>query len=149
MAKFKYLKKVSLNIDGDITLSANEFRLLALIDENKEIGLIANEFGMDFTDFRKHLKSLYKMGLIMPVIEKKIQTYSTDFLQELLSILTYHVGPVSNIIMADILSDMNIRDKKIPVSKLEKLLSKITDEIPDPSQKIEFSEMVEKRLLSN
>ena len=148
MAKFKYFKKVGPNIDGDITLSANQFRLLALIDENKEIGLIAGEFGMDIADFKRYLKSLYQMGLIIPVVKKNTQQYSPDFLKELTAILTYHVGPVANIIMTDILSDMNIKDKKIAVNELGELLSKITDEIPDPSQKIDFNEMVEKNLLS-
>ncbi len=147
MAKYKYFKKVTSDINGDITLSAKQFRLLALIDENKGIALIAHEMGMDFPDFKKHLAKLYKMGLIIPVVKKIIQRYSPEFLQELTSIVTYHVGPVANIIIADILSDMNITDKKIPVDDLGKVLSKITNEISDPSQKIEFNNNVEKLLL--
>lgn len=147
MAKFKYLKKVTSGIDGDITLSANQFRLLSLIDENKEIGLIARESGMDLPDFKKHLAKLYEMGLIIPVVKKIIQRYSPEFLQELTSILTYHVGPVANIIITDILSGMNITDKKIPVEDLRKVLSKITDEISDLRHKIEFNDKVEKLLL--
>lgn len=147
MAKFKYFKKANLNIDGDITFSSKEFRLLSLIDENKEIGLIARESGMDIDDFKRHMAKFYKMGLIIPVVKKIIQRYSPDFLQELLTILTYHVGPVANIIMTDILSDMNIRDKKIPADDLGKLLFKITDEILDINQKIEFNNKVKKLLL--
>ena len=146
MAKFKYFKMVS-SINGDITLSANQLRLLSLIDENKEIGLIARESGMDVPDFKRTLAKLYKMGLIIPVVKKTIQRYSPDFLQELTIILTYHVGPVAHIIMTDILSDMNITGKKIPVNDLGKLLSKITDEISDPDQKIEFNNKVKKLLL--
>lgn len=147
MAKFKFFKKAGSNIDGDITLSSQEFRLLSLIDENKEIGVIARESGMDIQDFKGHLTKFYKMGLIIPVVKKIIQRYSPDFLKELISILTYHVGPVANIIMTDILSDMNIRDDKIPVEDLEKLLFKITDEISDINQKIEFNNQVKKLLL--
>jgi len=147
MAKFKYFKKANLNIDGDIILSSQEFRLLSLIDEKKEIGLIARESGMDLDDFKGHMVKFHKMGLIIPVVKKIIQRYGPDFLQELISILTYHVGPVANIIMTDILSDMDIRDKKIPVDDLGKLLSKITDEISDTNQKIEFNNQVEKLLL--
>jgi len=147
MAKFKYFKKANLNIDGDIILSSQEFRLLSLIDEKKEIGLIARESGMDLDDFKGHMVKFHKMGLIIPVVKKIIQRYGPDFLKELISILTYHVGPVADIIMADILSDMNIQDKKIPVEDLEKLLFKITDEIPDINQKIEFNNKVKKWLL--
>ena len=147
MAKFKYFKKANLNIDGDIVLSSQEFRLLSLIDEKKEIGLIARESGMDIDDFKGHMAKFYKMGLIIPVVKKIIQRYGPDFLQEIISILTYHVGPVANIIMTDILSDMDIRDKKIPVDDFGKLLSKITDEISDTNQKIEFNNQVKKLLL--
>jgi DNA-binding MarR family transcriptional regulator len=147
MAKFKYFKKAGLNIDGDITLSSQEFRLLSLIDENKEIGMIVRESGMDIHDFKGHMAKFYKMGLIIPVVKKIIQRYSSDFLQELIAILTYYVGPVATIIMTDILSDMNIRDKKIPVEDLEKLLFKVTDEISDINQKIEFNNQVKKLLL--
>ena len=147
MAKFKYFKKAVLNTDGDIILSSQEFRLLSLIDENKEIGLIARESGMEIDDFKKQISKFYKMGLIIPVVKRIVQRYSPDFLQELTLILTYHVGPVANIIMADILSDMNIRDKKIPADDLEKLLFKITDEISDINQKIEFNNKVKKLLL--
>jgi DNA-binding MarR family transcriptional regulator len=147
MAKFKYFKKADLNIDGDITLSSQEFRLLSLIDENKEIGLIARESGMEIDDFKRHMLKFHKMGLIIPVVKRIIRRYSPDFLQELMTILTYYVGPVATIIMTDILSDMNIRDKKIPVEDLEKLLFKITDEISDINQKIEFNNQVKKLLL--
>lgn len=147
MAKFKYFKKAGLNIDGDITLSSQEFRLLSLIDENKEIGLIARESGMDLDDFKRHISKFYKMGLIIPVVKQIIRRYSPDFLQELIVILTYHVGPIATIIMADILSDMNIRDKQIPEEDLGKLLFKITDEISDINQKIEFNNEVKNRLL--
>lgn len=146
MAKFKYFK-MKPSIDGDITLSASQLRLLSLIDENKEIGLIAHESGMDLADFKKNLAELYEMGLIVPVVKKIIQRYGPDFLKELLIILTYHVGPVADIIMTDILSDMDITDKKIPVDDLEKLLSKIMDEISDPNQKNEFNNKVKKLLL--
>ena len=87
------------------------------------------------------------MGLIIPVTKKIIQRYSVDFFEEISTTLTYYVGPVANIIMTDILSDMNIADKKIPVYDLEKLVSKIIDEILDPNQKIEFNNEVEKLLL--
>jgi hypothetical protein len=109
--------------------------------------LIARESGMDTADFKRNLTILYKMGLIMPVVKKIIQRYSSDFLQELTAILTYHVGPVANIIMNDILSDMNITDNKIPVDDLEALVSKIDDEISDPIQKIEFNKKIKKLLL--
>ena len=147
MAKFKYFKKATADINGDITLSANQFHLLALIDEKKEIGLIARESGMTLPVFKQHVAKLYEMGLIVPVVKKTIQRYSPEFLQELTSILTYLVGPVAKIIMADILSDMNITDEKISVGDLGTVLSKITDEISDPSQKIEFNNKVEKLLL--
>ena len=147
MAKFKYFKKAVSNIDGDIILSSQEFRLLSLIDENKEIGVIARESGMAKDDFKQQMSKLYKMGLITPVVKRIVRRYSPDFLQTLIKILTYHVGPVADIIMADILSDMNIQDKKIPVEDLEKLLFKITDEIPDINQKIEFNNKVKKWLL--
>lgn len=87
------------------------------------------------------------MGLIIPVVKRTIRRYSPDFLEALIKILTYYVGPVAKIIMADILSDMNIQDKKIPVADLEKLLFKITDEILDINQKIEFNNKVKKLLL--
>jgi hypothetical protein len=147
MAKFKYFKKAASNMGGDITLSSQEFQLLALIDENKEIGLIARESGMDIDDFKRCMAKFYKLGLIKPVVKKIIQRYSPDFLIELTSILTYHVGPCANIIMTDILSDMNVIDKKISVDDLETLLSKIMDEISDPNQKIEFNTQVRKLLL--
>lgn len=147
MAKFKYFKRATSTIDGDITLTAKQFRLLALIDENKAIGLIARESGMDSADFKRYIAELYEMGLIIPVVKKIIQRYSPDFLQELTALLTYHVGPVANMIMTDILSDMNIMDKKVPVDDLGKLLTKITHEISDPNQKIEFNNKVEKLLL--
>lgn len=147
MAKIKYFKRATSDIDGDIILSADQFRVLALIDENKEIGLIARESGMDLAGFKKCLAQLYEMGLIIPVVKKIIQRYGPEFLQELISTLTYYVGPVANIIVGDVLSDMNIADRRIPVNSLGALLSKITQEIPDLGQKTEFNKMVGKLLL--
>jgi len=64
------------------------------------------------------LRTLY---ITNPVVKRIIQRYSPDFLQELITILTYHVGPVATIIITDILSDIN--------------------------QKIEFNNQVKKLLL--
>lgn len=102
---------------------------------------------MDIAEFKQYLMELYEMGLIIPVIKKTIKRYSADFLQELITILTYYVGPVANIIIDDILSDMNIADKKIPVDDFQELASKIINEISDPKQKIEFRNKLEKLLL--
>ena len=142
MSRFKYFKKITSDINGDITLTPAQFRLLSLVDENKKIGSIARESGLDKSNFKRQIKELYEMGLIVPVVKKTVKRYSAQFSEELTTILAYHVGPVANIIVTDILSGMKIVENKIPVNDLNQVVSKIADEISDPKQKAEFNSSV-------
>ncbi len=146
MGKFKYFKKTTSHIHGDITLSPIQFRLLSLVDENKKIGLIARESGLDPLSFKEEIKKLYEMGLIAPVVKKSVKRYGSEFSTELTTILAHHAGPVANIILTDVLSEMKITENKIPVNNLNQVVSKISDEIFDPKQKSAFYSDVAKLL---
>ncbi len=137
MAKFSFFRRTTSGISGQVTMSSALLQVLANIDETKEIALIGRESGLPADEFKSCLSQLYKLGLIEPVTNTE-QKYSTDFSQEITKELTFFVGPLAEMIIADTLSDMNIPDERIPLSNLDKLISLLTDEIPDDNEKKKF-----------
>ena len=141
MAKFRFFKRTTSEINGEVTLTSELLRLLAMIDEKKEISQIARDSGFPLDVFKQNLSKLFQMGLIVPV-ENTIQKYNPAFLKEITHELMFYVGPVAEMIISDTLSDLNISDERIPVTRLDHLISLLSEEIPVANQKQEFDKKI-------
>ncbi len=137
MAKFSFFRRKTSAVSGEVTLSSDLLQVLTNIDDEKDISQIARESGLPTAEFKACLSKLYKLGLIEPVTNTE-QKYNSDFVKEIINEITFYVGPIAEMIIADTLSDLNITDERIPLSNLDKLISLLSDEIPDDDEKIKF-----------
>jgi len=132
-----YYRKVIRKDNNEVSLDADMIRLLIAIDENKSLYQIANEVEMEDATLKKNLAKLLEQGLIEPV-KKDLQVMDKIFLQALKINLSKTIGPMAEILIEEVASDMKITAPEIPVHQAAELITALSHEIPDETKRIEF-----------
>ena len=132
-----YYRKVIRKDSDQISLDADMIRLLIAIDENKSLYQIAEEVEMEPTALRKNLSKLLDQGLIEPV-RKELPVLDRIFLQALKINLSKAIGPMAEILIEEVVSEMELTNPDIPVHQAAELIAVLSHEIPDEGKRIEF-----------
>ena len=132
-----YYRKVIRKNSNQISLDADMIRLLIAIDENKSLHQIADEVEMEAAILKKNLSKLLKQGLIEPV-KKDLPVLDRIFLQALKINLSKAIGPMAEILIEEVVSEMQITTPEIPVHQAAELIALLSHEIPDEEKRIEF-----------
>jgi DNA-binding MarR family transcriptional regulator len=122
-----YFRKVIRKDNDQISLDADMIRLLIAIDENKSLYQIADEVDMRADTLKLNLEKLLQQGLIDRI-----------FLQALKINLSKVIGPMSEILIEEVVSEMEITSPGIPVDQAAELIAALSHEIPDEEKRIEF-----------
>jgi hypothetical protein len=132
-----YYRKVIRKDHSEISLDADMIRLLIAIDENKSLYQIADEVEMQDVTLKKNLSKLLEQGLIEPV-KKDLPVLDKIFLQALKINLSKTIGPMAEILIEEVVSDMELSTPEIPVHQAAELITTLSHEIPDEKKRIEF-----------
>jgi DNA-binding FadR family transcriptional regulator len=119
-------------------------RLLLAIDENKPIGKIAREVGMNLVSLRETLHKLLTLGLVEPV-DKAGAVLNGRFITDLREQLARAVGPMADVLIEETLDEMRISLSRIPVHLGADLIGNLARQIPREEKRVEFQKaMIEK-----
>jgi predicted transcriptional regulator len=132
-----YFRKVIRTDNEKVSLDADMMRLLIAIDESKSLNQIADEVDMDNTRFRQSLSKLLEQGLIEPV-QKGIPVLDESFLELLRINLSKAIGPMAEILIADVMEEMDLDSAGIPVNHAAELITQLSLEVPDAEIQIQF-----------
>ena len=132
-----YYRKVIRADNEEVSLDADMISLLIAIDESKNLYQIADEMDMDNTTFRRALSKLLDQGLIEPV-QKDIPVLDDSFLESLRINLSKAIGPMAEILIADVLEDMELDPDGIPVNHAAEMITQLSLEVPDGENQIQF-----------
>jgi hypothetical protein len=132
-----YYRKVIRKDHEKISLDADMIRLLIAIDENKSLYQIADEVEMEAGTLKKNLAKLLAQGLIEPV-NKDLPVLDKIFLQALKINLSLAIGPMAEILIEEVVSDMELTAPEITIHQAAELISVLSHEIPDEKKRIEF-----------
>ncbi len=132
-----YYRKVIRNDNSQISLDADMIRLLIAIDENKSLYQIAAEVDMRADTLKTNLAKLLQQRLIEP-IRKDLPVLDKIFLQALKINLSRVIGPIAEILIEEVVSEMEITAPGIPVHQAAELIAALSHEIPDEEKRIEF-----------
>ena len=132
-----YYRKVIRKDSDQISLDADMIRLLIAIDENKSLYQIAEEVEMEPASLKKNLSKLLDQGLIEPV-RKELPVLDRIFLQALKINLSKAIGPMAEILIEEVVSEMELTNPDIPVHQAAELIAVLSHEIPDEGKRIEF-----------
>jgi len=132
-----YYRKVVRADNDEVSLDADMIRLLIAIDESKSLTQIAEEVDMSNTVFKNTLSRLLKQGLIEPV-KKDLAVLDESFLEVLRINLTKAIGPMSEILIADVVEEMDLDASAIPVNQAAELIAQLSLEVPEEENQIQF-----------
>jgi predicted transcriptional regulator len=132
-----YFRKVIRKNNDQISLDADMIRLLIAIDENKSLYQIADEVDMRADTLKINLEKLLQQGLIEPV-KKDLPVLDRIFLQALKINLSKVIGPMSEILIEEVVSEMELTGPGIPVDQAAELIATLSHEIPNEENRIEF-----------
>lgn len=132
-----YFKRTSNYVDNEITLDSTSLQVLVCIDEQKPVGIIADELDISVVKLRDILKKLFKIRLIERM---DINTEYMDFrfaqnVQEQLIELT---GPLGTMLFDDAMESFRCTPETIPKEKAKDLIYAIAKEIPDEEESEKF-----------
>jgi len=132
-----YYRKVIRKDHDKISLDADMIRLLIAIDENKSLYQIADEVDMDATALKNNLSKLLAQGLIEPV-KKDLHVLDQIFLQALKINLSMAIGPMAEILIEEVVSEMELTAPEITLHQAAELIAILSNEIPDAQKRIKF-----------
>lgn len=127
-------------IKGDITdysLSANAMEVLVALDESKTGAQVAHACNLSIEEFKKAIGQLREMGLAVEV-EKKVACLDENFLDELQKEFATIVGPMADVLIQDVISDMDLTLLNIPTFMAADLINNLAAEIPSAQKRAEF-----------
>jgi hypothetical protein len=134
-----YFRKTIQTEQNSFTMNADMIRLLASIDETKDLRQIKRELGMDSATLKDALTRLLKNKLIEPVV-KGVRYLEESFNDILVRNLTLAVGPMGEFILEDALADMDMESKRIPLNRAAELIHYVASQIPEEPDRIRFVE---------
>ena len=132
-----YYRKAIRKDSDQISLDADMIRLLIAIDESKSLYQIADEVEMKAVTLKKNLSKLLEQGLIEPV-KKDLPVLDKIFLQALKINLSKVIGPMAEILIEEVVSEMELTSPEIPVHQAAELITILSHEILDEGKRIEF-----------
>ena len=132
-----YYRKIIRKDHDKISLDADMIRLLIAIDENKSLYQIADEVEMEAGTLKRNLSKLLAQGLIEPV-KKDLPVLDKIFLQALKINLSMAIGPMAEILIEEVVSDMELTAPEITLHQAAELIANLSHEIPDEKKRIEF-----------
>jgi DNA-binding transcriptional ArsR family regulator len=132
-----YYRKVIRTDNDKVSLDADMIRLLIAIDESKSLYQIDDEMDLDHSTFRQALSRLLDQGLIEPV-QKDIPVLDESFLESLRINLSKAIGPMAEILIADVTEEMELDPDRIPVNQAAEMITHLSLEVPDEENQIQF-----------
>jgi hypothetical protein len=132
-----YYRKIIRKDHDKISLDADMIRLLIAIDENKSLYQIADEVEMEAGTLKRNLSKLLAQGLIEPV-KKDLPVLDKIFLQALKINLSMAIGPMAEILIEEVVSEMELAAPEITLHQAAELIAILSHEIPDEKKRIEF-----------
>jgi predicted transcriptional regulator len=132
-----YYRKVIRTDNDELSLDVDMIRLLIAIDESKSLYQIAEEVDMDNASIKNALSKLLKQGLIEPV-QKGSPVLDKTFLEELRINLSKAIGPMAEILIADMAAELDLNPAAIRVNQAADLIARLALEVPDEENQMQF-----------
>ena len=132
-----YYRKVIRADNDEISLDADMIRLLIAIDESKSLNQIAEEVDMSNAAFKVALSKLLQQGLIESV-QKDLPVLDNAFLEALRINLSKAIGPIAEILIADVTEEMQVNSSAIPINQAAELITQLSLEVPDEENQMQF-----------
>ena len=134
-------KLSSKRAPDEIKLKHEAWSILSQIDGKKTVGDVTTDLKMGEYEIATIFYQLFSAGLIEvatgPQLKAK-KTVDSEFFDFVEGKLAEIIGPVASVILEEEIRDMGEEKGSFPVEKISLLVEKISGEIADDAQRIEF-----------
>lgn len=136
-----YFRKI-MSVDTDqVSVAGDAMKVLMAIDENKSGAQIAAIIGLSANEFRIAVTKLINLGLVQK-ITKRVAMLDESFLDNLQEEFASIVGPMADVLIEDVISDMDLTLLTIPTFMAAELVNNLAVLIPSVEKKAEFQKIM-------
>jgi hypothetical protein len=138
-------KLSSKRAPDEIRLKHESWSMLSQIDGKKSVGDISADLKIGEYETKQILYQLFSAGLIEvatgPQLKVKniVDSKLFDFIEGRLAEI---IGPVASVILEEEINDLGERKESFPIEKISVLVEKVSGEITDDVQRIEFQKTI-------
>ncbi len=141
----KFYRKSSQGKHTAVDLDPESARVFAVIDENIHLSKVAELANVSTAVLWKAIAKLSHLGLIEHA-NGDAGFMGQQFIDVLQKEFASAVGPIGNILLNKIATQLDIALQNIPVDRARELVSKLTDQIPDKNASAQFKQNLSRYL---
>jgi len=128
---------------GNVNLVANEWEILSQVNGSRTVGEIMEVTGKDEYSVAKVLFQLYSTGLLQKLdkpLNRTVATVEKGILETIEKNFTNIMGPMASIIIDEALEELDVTMDDFPQNKIAAFIEKISLDIKNEAQRLEFSQ---------
>jgi hypothetical protein len=122
---------------GLLSLGGQILTVLMALDGKKTLGQVSQKVGISTADTRQAISKLMNMRLVES-IERAVCIVDQDFMDFLISMMSWAVGPVGEIIVEDGLEELGFTENNFPSNRTVDLVNFLSREIPREEKRLKF-----------
>jgi hypothetical protein len=127
----------------DANLLHLEWAVVSQLDGQKTVGQIAENLALSRNEIEEIFRKLTSQNLVVLVNRSSGDSLvSPEFFKILSHEMTLLLGPVSGIIIEDVMEMMRMNRENFEVQNLPVLIELLTNQIDDPVKQIEFQKSI-------
>lgn len=142
----KVYRKTPMGLTATVDLDFETLRVFTAIDGHIELSTVAQQAGVSIPVLWKAIAKLTRLGLIETGTESHSNTMGKHFADRLHQELTKAVGPMSNVLIKDVVQLTKITWPHIPRDRARELIYRLVVQIPDDGLKNRFQKIMLKEL---
>ncbi|MBU1172136.1 MAG: hypothetical protein KKD44_21485 [Proteobacteria bacterium] len=139
------IKRVVNSNIGEVSLDSQMLNVLMHIDGVRNIGEVARVMKVDMHSLKETLQRLDRLNLIEADVAT-VPTLDHNFFDFLANHLSIAMGPMAEILIEDEIREIGISKDKIPTHRAAELVDILAREIPRDEKKIQFQQIMLKKL---
>lgn len=122
---------------GLLSLGGQILTVLMALDGKKTLGQVSQKVGISASDIRQAITKLHNMKLVES-IERADCIVDQDFMGFLISMMSWAVGPLGEIIVEEGLEELGFNENNFPSQRTGDLVNVLSREIPREEKRLKF-----------
>lgn len=142
----KVYRKTSTGLTATVELDFETLQVFTAINGKSHLSKVAQQAGVSIPVLWKAVAKLTRLGLIESGEDATNVTMGKVFADKLHKELTKAVGPMSNLLITNVVKITNISWPQIPRDRARELIHRLVVQIPDDDLKDKFQKIMLKEL---
>ena len=138
-------RPVSRGNMGEFSLDGHMLTVLLKLDGLRDIATVARALNINLRTMRSIISKLLELQLVERG-EEAIPVLGKDFFDFITAQLSLAIGPIAEMLLEDVVDEMGLDMKKMPIHRAAELVDYLSREIPDQEKRLAFQQAILQRL---